>query len=99
MSVPAVGGYQPNQFHPKPIHSGPLALNSSPLLPLCPTPGLTSTRVVQELPSGHDAQPLACAPVPSPSQTSTAFGANGASGRSALAACAVCAHCPTTHLH
>src|SRR5450432_1558128 len=69
MSVPAVAGYQPNQFQPKPIHSGPLALNSSPTLPPWPAPGLASSLVEQGVPSWQEDQPLAGLLVPSPSQT------------------------------
>src|SRR6187549_3685808 len=101
MSVPAVSGHQPNQFQPKPAHFLPLATNSSPLLPLRPTPAL-ATRVAAHCSlSSHEAQPLAGTLASSPSQISMGWAANGAGSEAAtwqgtgFDACA----CATMHTH
>src|SRR4051794_37093382 len=47
MSVPAVSGHHPNQFHPPPFQAGPFALYFRPMLPFRPTPGFTSSVTLQ----------------------------------------------------
>src|SRR5262249_27469801 len=78
ISVPASFGYHPNQFHPKPIHKGPLALNSRPVVSLWPILGLASMLVVHPVFSWQEAQPLASLPTPSPFHTTTGLAAKGA---------------------